>query len=285
MEINIEKEINDKLSLRADLNYLASSNALTFDDIVEQGYVTYKLPVGNGVDLTFGKFNAPIGFELLDPVDMYQYSHALVFNYGLPTNLTGLMGSYSFNDIVDLTLYAVNGWDNNSDNNGGRTLGGRIGVTPMDGINLGVSTISGTTEEPGNTKDKKTVVDVDFTITMVEKLVIGGEFNSGKEEKASAVTTGDDAKWTGYLLMAHYDFTDRYGLTVRYDYFDDKDGARLGNSVGEKQQAYTIAPTFALGDGARIIAEYRRDKSNENVFNGGVDDSKESVAIEFTYSF
>ena len=62
----------------------------------EQGYVTRSRAgsqdlEGNYPILTFGKFNAPIGFELLDAPDMYQYSHSLVFSRGLPTNLTGAM--------------------------------------------------------------------------------------------------------------------------------------------------------------------------------------------------
>lgn len=283
VEIDIEKKINDKLSLRADLNYLDSTSPLTFDDIVEQGFVSYRLGVGNGLLLTFGKFNAPIGFELLDPVDMYQFSHSLVFDYGLPTNLTGLMGSYVFNDMFDASAYVVNGWDNNSDNNGGKTVGGRLGITPVKGVNIGVSTISGSVETPASTENRRTVFDADLTVTLIEKLTVGAELNIGSEDKASAVVAGEDAQWTAYLVMAHYDITTRYGITARYDYFNDEDGARLGNSMSERQRSYTIAPTVALGDGAVFLAEYRHDTSSSAVYSG--DDSKDSIAVEFTYEF
>jgi hypothetical protein len=287
VEIDIEKRLNEKLSLRADFNYLASDTAgLTFDNIVEQGYITYALAVGNSLDLTFGKFNAPIGFELLDPVDMYQYSHALVFDNGLPTNLTGLMGSYAVSDMVDAVLYIVNGWDDNTDNNNSKTVGGRIGITPMEGVNVGVSVISGP-EVDNNINDKRTVFDIDFTVTTIENLTIGGEINTGKEKNQGTATGETDSKWTGYLLMAHYDFTDIYGVTVRYDYFNDKGGARLnsGDTLKEKQKAYTIAPTFSLGEGAVMIVEYRRLESDQNVFNNDTEDSSNTIAVEFTYSF
>jgi hypothetical protein len=289
VELDIEKELAENLSVRADLNYREVDDddgtfSLQFTDILEQGYITYTAPVGNGVAFTIGKFNAPIGFELLDPVDMYQYSHALVFNFGLPTNLTGVMGSYAFTDQVDLSLYVVNGWDNNTDDNNSKTVGGRLGITPVEGVNIGFSAISGP-EKAANTEDRRTVLDVDLTVTMVEKLTIGAEYNYGTEDKASLVTIGDDAKWAGVLVMAHYDFTDMFGLTVRYDWFDDKEGARLGNSVKETQQSYTIAPTVSLGDGAGLIVEYRRDTSDELVFNGSTEDDQDTVAVEFTYSF
>ena len=81
VEIDITKKLSNKLSLRADIYYLASTSALTFDSIIEQGYLTYTLFVGNGLNISVGKFNAPIGFELLDPIDMYQFSHSLVFDF------------------------------------------------------------------------------------------------------------------------------------------------------------------------------------------------------------
>ncbi len=291
VEIDVEKKLDEKVSLRADLNYLAGTGGLAFDDIVEQGYVTYALSVGNGLDLTFGKFNAPIGFELLDAPDMYQYSHALVFDNGLPTNLTGLMGSYAFSDMVDVAIYLVNGWDNNTDNNNSKTVGGRIGITPMEGVNIGISGISGP-EVDDNITDKRNVFDIDFTITMIENLIIGGEFNTGKEENQGTATGETDSKWTGYLLMAHYDFTDIYGITARYDYFNDKGGSRLDDTdtLKEKRTVFTIAPTFSLGGGAGMLVEYRYEKSDENVFKNKaavkrIEDSSDTIAVEFTYSF
>ena len=286
VEIDIEKKIDDRLSVRADINYMTAMKSYStaagteveiqqFDDLVEQGYVTYNT---NGIDLTFGKFNAPIGFELLDPVDMYQYSHALVFDYGLPTNLTGAMGSYSFNDMADISLYVVNGWDNNYDNNNSRTTGGRLGLTPLKGINIGLSAISG---KEGPTDDKLTVVDIDLTLTAIDKLTIGAEYNSGTDEGVAA--GGDDAEWSGFLVMANYAATDDLSLTIRYDSFDDEDGTRLVTI--EKRTAYVVAALYSLGEGAGFLLEYRTDESDEKVFDGGAEDSQASYAAEFTYSF
>ena len=204
-EIDVTKEIKDWASLRADINYVNTDDALKTDDILEQGYLTLTAPVGSGLTFTFGKFNAPIGFELLDPVDMYQYSHALVFDNGIPSNITGLMASTSFADIVDLNLYVVNGWDNISDTNKGKTVGGRVGITPIEGVNFGISTITG--PEGANEGDKRSVLDIDATVTIIPNHIIGAEINLGWEDNASGVTSGEDAKWFGFLLMTHYDYT------------------------------------------------------------------------------
>jgi hypothetical protein len=284
VEIDFEKKLDDKLSLRADIEYVKGATG-SFDDIVEQGYITYALDVANGVDITVGKFNAPIGFELLDPPDMYQFSHALVFDHGLPTNLTGVMGGYKVNDQVDVALYVVNGWDNNAENNNSKTIGGRIGVAAMEGVALGFSYITGS--EVANTGDVRSVFDIDATITLVDNLIIGVEYNSGEEDNAPNTAAGKtDSEWTAFMLMGHYDFNDIYGLTVRYDFFDDEGGARLTttDTLAEEQTAITIAPTFVLGENAGMLIEYRVLDSDQNTL-GNSEDSQSSVAVEFTYTF
>jgi hypothetical protein len=283
VEIDFEKKLDEKVSLRADIEYVNATDPATSDVLIEQGYLTYALDVANGIDITIGKFNAPIGFELLDAPDMYQYSHANVFNFGIPTNLTGVMGAYKINDQVDAVLYVVNGWDNNTDSNSTKTIGGRIGIAAMEGVDVGLSYITG--PEGTNNDDKRSVFDIDATITLVDNLIIGIELNFGEEDKASLVTVGNDAEWTAYLLMGHYDFNDIYGLTVRYDVFDDEDGARLGNSVKEEQKAITIAPTFVLGENAGMLIEYQLLESDKNVFAGNSQDSQTTIAVEFTYKF
>ncbi len=289
VEIDVEKKIDDKLSVRLDINYLPKDDDATtpedeskqeFDDLVEQGYVTYAANLGDqGVDLTFGKFNIPMGFELLDPVDMYQYSHTLIFDYGIPTNVTGLMASTTFSKTFDLSLYVVNGWDNNRDDNNGKTMGGRFGVTPKEGINVGLSGISG--KEDATTNNTRTVFDLDFTITAVDKLTLGGEYNMGEEEKLGV--GGSDAEWTAYMLMANYALTETCSLTLRYDNFDDEDGIRLPSGIAEERKSYTIAALHSLGEGAGVLAEYRIDKSDKTVFSG--EDDEASFAVEFTYAF
>ena len=297
IEIDISKEITDWASLRFDLQHCPSAglcgpgNTVPDDDIIEQGYLTLTAPVANGVTFTFGKFNAPIGFELLDPVDMYQFSHSLVFNNGLPTNLTGAMLSTSFN-MFDINFYVVNGWDNNPETNKNKSIGGRLGITPMEGVNVGFSAISGVGDGGGT--QALTVFDIDGTITLIPKLTVGLEFNFGSDN--DRVATGNDADWFGFLVMGHYDYTDWGGITVRYDYFDDDDsGTRIGFGSGsadaatvagvaaDTRQAITIAPTFVIAEGFGALFEYRHDFSDKNVFvksNGTATDTNDSLAFE-----
>ena len=300
-EVDIEKTIKDAGGLRLDINYrtvdrMTSVSAREGETIsigglsdvtLEQGYVWLDLP--GGLKFTFGKFNAPIGFELVDPTQMFQFSHAMVFIYGLPTNLTGGMLSGAFG-IADFSVYGVNGWDRIQDDNKDKTIGGRLGVTPMEGLNVGLSYITGKegSDEAGAQTSNLNVYDVDMTIKAIVGLTLGAEFNSGKYEGKSAVNSGSDAEWMGYMIMGNFSFTDKVALTLRYDSFDDKDGARLGSGVKEKRDSFTISPSYSIAKGFNALLEYKQTKSDQKVFvdkAGNANDTVSEAALEFTYSF
>jgi len=286
VEVDLEKQLAPNLSARADFQFGNDGAIVASTDGgvgIEQGYVTYSLP--QGVDITAGLFLAPIGFESLDPVDMYQFSHGLVFTNGLPVSLAGLMASASPNEMFDLSVYVVNGWDLATDNNNTKTIGGRLGITAVNGVSIGISAITG--PETAVNENIRTVFDIDLTVTTIDKLTIGAEFNSGEEDKASAVTAGQDAKWTGYSIMANYAVSDSLGVTLRYEVFDDEDGSRLGTVGGkaQEQDSITLALAHSLGDGAGVVAEIRQNGSDQKAFDGGAEDSQTAYAVEFTYSF
>jgi hypothetical protein len=278
IELDITASASDAVSTRFDLEFIGDGSIA-----VEQGFI--EIAPSESLKLTFGQFNAPIGFELLDAPDMYQYSHAMVFNSGLPTNLTGVMVSSGFG-LVDISAYYVNGWDINIDDNNEKTVGTRIGLTPMETLNLGISYISG--KEGAVDPLGLTVTDIDLTFTGVANLTVGFEYNMGVQEASSAVTSGDDATWTGYLLMANYAISDTYGLTFRYDAFDDTEGARLGGGVAEIRNSITLSPSMAIADGVAALFEYKTTTSDQEVFtdkDGNAKKDQTEIAIELTYSF
>jgi len=287
VEVDITGKADEKVSFRMDMQYVNSDGTLTADEIIEQAYVDVNL---DQFLLTFGKFNAPIGFELLDKPDMYQISHAMVFNLGIPTNLTGAMVSGSYG-MFDLNLYVANGWDLIEDNNKDKTFGARLGITPMAGINVGLSLIVGKEKDvAGSSADAKTLTafDVDFTFDLVEHLIIGAELNFGSYEEQSVTNPGTDAEWTGYLVTAHYAFTEMYGLTLRIDGFDDQDGARFASGKAENRTAFTIAPKVEISHALEFVAEYKITSSDEDVFEeaGGTHtDNQNSGALELLYKF
>jgi hypothetical protein len=279
VEVDVEKSIGDKGSLRFDVEW-ASDGEGGFAPDVEQGYLTFNPNFAGDATFSFGKFNAPIGFELLDAPDMYQYSHALVFDNGLPTNLSGAMYNTPIG-VWDVAAYVCNGWDTNVDPDQDKTVGGRLGYGGSDWGAIGFSAIHGT-ETVEDASTTLTVFDIDLAVNPAENWTMGGEFNKGSHDLGP-----ETAEWWGFLVMSHWDFTDTVGGTIRFDYFDDQDGSRLSGAP-EVRKAVAVAPTFALGDGMGALLEVRWDWSSENVFSkstGEPSDSSVVVAFEMTYGF
>src|SRR5262249_21115409 len=75
---------------------------------LEQGYLTANVPVGKGMELLLGRFNAPIGLESVDRADNIALSFSNVYRSLRPDNLTDLKIYSAFNDHFDWSLYLVN---------------------------------------------------------------------------------------------------------------------------------------------------------------------------------
>ena len=211
-EIDLEKQIDAGISLRVDVDILIDSAEL------EQAYVSFW-------GISFGKFNAPIGFEMIDAPDMYQFSHSLVFDYALPLNLTGISYSRDFTQDIQFIGYVVNSDDIGPNLGDNPILGGRLGYRGIAGVEAGLSAIF--------KGDGESTIDFDATITRIENVTIGLEVNRG----------GYGPGEMGYLLMVNWT-TGRFGLTFRQD--------QLG-----KAGTTTISPSFSIAEGALILFEYR----------------------------
>ncbi len=266
-----------RVSFRADLNVFRYD--INTANLIEQAYAA--IAIRPTTTLTFGIFNAPIGYELVDAPDLAFYSHALVFDYGLPTNVTGLMltqtlGKFTFNG------YVVNGWDIIEDNNQEKTLGFRLGAADLGGgFGGGISGIFGDEGAPGN---RRSVLDLDFGYSGMAGLTLGGEVNLGSEAFGDSTS-----KWTGFTVTAKKAFGNA-ALAVRYDYFKDDPAfgqSRLGSGK-INAQSISIAPQMTFDERLLLRLEGRIDLGSEDVFtdrDGKSTGSQPRVALQAVYSF
>lgn len=280
VEVDLEHHAGERSLVRADLEWLKDGEGYLAQ--VEQAFMTCNFV--NGWALSFGKFNAPIGVEALDPTDMFQYSHSLLFTWAAPTNLTGLKLARDLGGGVDVQAHLSNGWDRATADKH-VTGGGRLGLV-RGGFSGGVSAISGREDLEGGASDPltRTVVDSDLTL-LTGAWRLCGEVNYG-----DVTMTAGDAQWLGLLLMGHVDFSEKAGLTIRLDQIDDQDGYLFGSVAGEFQtrRSLTVAPTFVLDDGLGALAELRVDFSDRDAFtdsDGVPTDSAVSFALEMTYGW
>jgi len=87
---------------------LATANDSEFGVI--QGYITLGVPVGNGIDVKFGKMVTLLGYEVVQSPANWQFSRSDAFRLS-PVTQTGATFGYNWNDYVTTTVGVINGWD------------------------------------------------------------------------------------------------------------------------------------------------------------------------------
>ena len=190
-EIDAIRELGPRGSVRVDLEWVW--NGEDWVAAVEQGFMVYRPEKLGNLSLTGGRFNAPMGFESLDPPDMLQISHSLLFDYCAPSNLTGAMAALGLGHGLEATAYAADGWDVNSDNNRSPTFGGRLAWAGTENLSGGVSAITGT-RDPGQ-RLRESVLDVDLAFTPTTRLLLGAELNGCRARAGPEATRRGPGSW------------------------------------------------------------------------------------------
>jgi hypothetical protein len=233
-------------------------------------HITGIAPLGNGLALAFGRFDVPFGFERHDQNLLLTATTSEVFQFGRPNSMTGFQASYQVAPWLDLTAWVANRWENETthdpfdDNNRAKSFGGRLGITPLPGrqlLNVGIGGWWGA-EQDDNSADPRWMLAADATWRPVRRLILAGEIVYGGESGvsfrergipfAAPAVSDKSVNWWGFYALAHYDLLDWLGLTFRYGFFRDEDGARTG--VEQTLQSWTIAPVLHL---TRLVPDLR----------------------------
>ncbi len=234
---------------------------------VLQAYASYVAPVGNGLTFDFGKFYTPVGAEVIETKDNYNYSRALLFTYG-PYYHSGLRAKYAFNDKVALTGFLVNGWDNLFENNvkTGKSGGFQLGLTPSKKFALNQTYLVGKEAPLANVPDVskqdnvRHVADTVATVYVTDKFTLLGNMVFGSDGD----NNGNRGKWQGFAGYFKYAFTPNLAFSPRFEVLRDRDGVRTGTAQSIKD--FTMTQEFKLKDNFITRVEYRRDFSDQKVF-------------------
>ena len=259
-----------------------------------EAYISYLAPVGKGLRFDLGKFATFIGAEVIEAIDNPNYSRSFLFNYATPFTHTGLKVSYTFSDTWNVSFHIVNGWDNSSDNNRGKSFGASVGYTPAESFSLLVNGMAGPEQDEqganaptvgSSSGNMRTLLDLVATIKPIKPLSIILNYDDGKEENVPGTLlpsgVSSDAKWNGFAGIVKYDFDDKYSLAVRGEYFDDKDGFRTGTA--QKLKEVTITPEIRLSGGVIVRPEYRHDSSDKQSFDNKTKKDQDTLALGVMY--
>jgi hypothetical protein len=257
------------------------------DFTVSQGFVTYKAPVGKGLDFKFGKFATWIGAELWESVDNPNFSRSLLYQMAIPFTNTGLSMSYPLLDQLTATFYLVNGWDTFVDNNNSKTLGYQFNWKISENTNFIVNGSHGAEQDEDLVADAegnwRHFWDLILAFKPLPKTSVNVNFDYGTEEGgAMLATTGRNGTWAGISTILGYDFTDSVGVALRGEYFEDKDGARMGIDNLDIWET-TLTTNIKIRQNLLVRPEIRYDQANQGIFGGT--DNELTTAIDVAYMF
>lgn len=246
-----------------------------------EAYVDYVAPLGKGLKITFGKFVTMHGAEVIEAADNMNYSRSFLFNYAIPFTHTGLKMYYPFSDKVNTALYVVNGWDNTSDNNRGKTAGVSFGLTPAEIVSLAFNFMYGP-EQESTSKNDRFLFDWVGTVRATKNLTFVVNTDYATEQDALTAQGVKNTKWYGVAGYARYDFVPWFAVAVRGEYFKDPDGTRTGTAQTLKEVTFT--PEFKVARSLIVRPEYRHDWSDKGVF-GSTKKTQDTVSLGVMYQF
>jgi len=175
-----------------------------------------------------GHFYTTIGYEVVQAPDNFFYSHAYTMYYGEPFTHTGALATYS--GFEDWTFYGgwTTGWDTGFNNSGGAsTFLGGAGYSLNEDVSLTYMLSGGDwgTINGGDIYMHSIVMELALTdnFTWLIQNDLGVQSGIG----------GGDNHWGGVNQYFLYEINERWGLGMRFEWFDDRDGARIaGNPAG-----------------------------------------------------
>ena len=287
------------LTAGRDARIIASAGEATSNFDVTQAFAQY---AHGPLTVIGGKYVTLAGAEVINSTLDTNYSRSILFGYAIPFTHTGVRLTYAASDQLSLIVGVNNGWDQLQDQNKQKT--GELGVsfTPNKLFALTVQGYSGVEQLSGGTfvgagrHGVRDLIDAVATYNATSQLTFILNVDWGNQENFTSLVNGASikAKWDGAAAYANYQANDQWRLSVRAEYFDDKDGYRTGVIQKWKEGTLTLAylPTKFI----ELRGEVRYDKSDSGAFvknstflsgvpGVGVSDNQTSIGVEAVYKF
>jgi hypothetical protein len=244
---------------------------------VKQAYLSYI--ISDKFKLTMGKWATHIGYEVPDAYLNRNYSMDYMFSYG-PFSHTGLKADIVLGKKSGLMLGVANTTDN---------------VTTTASRKYGIAQFS-----TGSANDKvKLYLNYQgsyggsFNTTQFDAVLtaaITSKFSLGYNGTVQISKSDSTRTWWGSAVYLNLDPTTAFGITLRAEYFDNKDGAvGFGTPIaGTSIFDVTLSPNFRVGN-LTIIPELRLDAGKDEIFlkSDGTSGTKTTVTalLAATYHF
>jgi hypothetical protein len=238
---------------------------------IQQAYVSV---LAGTVQIDAGKFVTPIGAEVIEAQDNWNYTRSTLFGYAIPFYHLGVRATVPVTDKLSLAGYLVNGWNNASDVDGLKTLAVGATLKPTGSLTWIANYMVGKEAEDLDTRN---LFDTTLTLAATSKLSFMGNFDYGKE---------GDVEWWGIAAYAKLQATPSWAVAARYEYLDDTKGGFM--TFGTTAQTITVTSDHTIAGALKARLEYRTDFADEDIFetdDGSLKGSQTTLTVGVVYSF
>jgi len=285
LDAGTDASVNNGTSGTANVDYVD----------IQEAYLAYTHP-GTKLGYKVGKFATFMGIEVIEAKDNPTISRGYLFGLAEPYTHTGGVATYQAGKF-DIALGAVNGFDLISDNNDQKTFIGKITGNFGDSLILTLSgasgpeqadTITGNTETFNGDANKRNTLDLTGVTKILPKVALWFQALYGDEENvATAGGSHSLSTWSGFGIQPVVTLSEKWSIGGRYEYMDDANGAKTG---ADNSAIYnvSITPTYKVSSNSLVRAEYRYDKSNNNLWlndKAEFKDSTSTASLEFVVTF
>ena len=242
---------------------------------LEQAYLSFTPAKTHGTELDFGQFVTSAGAEVIEAKDDWNYSRSILFVWAIPYYHFGLRTSTPVTKAWTVGLQVVNGWNNDTANNGGVTIGLTSAyVKPKFTWNFNYYTGP---QNVDTQKGYRNLIDTTLLLTPSAKFNAYINYDYGQNRADSYVaypgTDGEytvpeqSAHWQGVAFAAKGQVTAKTALIGRYEYYTDSEGFETG--LKQNLQEFTATYEYKWLEGLLTRVEYRRDWSDHDFFHKG----------------
>jgi hypothetical protein len=267
-----------KVSATADLGFGRRAAEFSYNDgaslaSVKQMYVSYAAT--DKVKFTLGKWATHVGYELVDAISNRNYSMSYMFSYG-PFFHTGLKADIAIGKKSALMIGVANPTDQSTTTSPTKVLLAQFSTaTKNDKLKAYINYQGGSSPLLKYNQ---------FDVVLMG--AISSKFSVNYDGSLYSLNSGDvKSSWFGSALYFNYDPTDKYGLTLRAEYFDDKNGVA---TIGSDILAITLSANYKLGP-LTIIPELRLDNASKTAIfeksNGTSTKGATTAVVAAVYKF
>ena len=186
---------------------------------------------------------------------------------------TGVRTSYSVSDTVDVGFYLVNGWNNSTDNNTGKSVGWSIAVSPNDNFSISQGYLGGP-ELDGINSPWRHLFDTVISASVNDQVEVLINYDYGYD--AEDLPYFERTAWQGIAGAVRFSTTDKkWAFSPRFEYFSDKDAFATG--IAQDLKEITLTADYAAR--ARISAP-----SSNTAMTGRTSPSSSRVPMNWSWT-